>query len=110
MDAHEQLAFDSEICMGVLGRGGDFVLVRLAPIDEEATAAALAKGFVYCGVLGVKDGQAKCEPHPDAVYTMMLAGLEFARLVAERLRPEAQPKGDGVAWIASLYQLPDTRD
>jgi hypothetical protein len=113
MDAHEQLAWDSEagVSVAVLGKGEDFVLISLdGQIDEAATATALAKGFSYCGVLGIKNGQAavKCEPDSNAVYTMMHAALAFAAQVAERLREK--PKGDAVEWLESLYRLPDTRE
>jgi len=110
MDAHEQLVFGGEISVAVLGRGADFVLIELqGEIDEDATDAAREKGYTYCGVLGVKDGQAgaKCEPHPDCIYTMMLAGLAFAQLVADKLR--AKPKGDGVEWLTALFALEDPR-
>jgi hypothetical protein len=110
MDAHETLVFDSEISVAVMGRGGEFVLIRLdGGIDEAATEDAARKGYAYCGVLGVKDGQAgaKCEPNPDAIYTCLLASLAFAQLVADRLKQK--PKGDGAEWLARLFELPDTR-
>jgi hypothetical protein len=111
MDAQEQLVFGGEISVAVLGKGADFVLIELqGEIDEDATEDAREKGYTYCGVLGVKDGQAgaKCEPHPDAVYTMLHAGLAFAQLVADRLKPP--PKGDGVEWLTALFALEDSRN
>src|SRR5258708_13337164 len=108
MDAMEQLVFDSEISVAVMGRGGEFVLVRLdGGIDETATEEAARKGYAYCGCLGIKDGVpgAKCEPDPDCVYTMMHAGLAFAQLVADRLKQK--PKGDGVECLTRLFALPD---
>jgi hypothetical protein len=113
MDATEQLAFESEICCGVLGNGRDFVLIHLGTqggMDQKAVEEAIAKGFVYCGILGVKDGQAgvQCEPDPGCIHTMMYAALGFARIVADRLRE--QPKGDGAEWLGRLYQMPDTRE
>lgn len=57
MDAQEQLVFESEISVAVLGRGAEFVLIRLnGEIDEDATVRAAEKGYRYCGCLGVKDG------------------------------------------------------
>jgi len=54
MDAQEKLVFESDICVGVLGRGGEFVLVPLTgEIDGAVTADALAKGYCYCGCLGI---------------------------------------------------------
>jgi hypothetical protein len=112
MDAHARLAFESEICVAVMGRAGDFLLIPLGgdgPLDDALTAQALERGLHYCGCLGVKDGVAgaKCEPDPDSVYCCLMASLEFARMVAGRLKP--QPQGDGVAWLENLFQLPDTR-
>ena len=97
--------------MGVLGKGSDFTLIDLlAKMDDKAVAEALDKGWTYCGVVGMKDGipGAKCDPHPDSLFTMTLAGLAFVRLVADRIRPVS--KGDSEAWLESLYQLPDTRE
>jgi hypothetical protein len=107
MDATEQLVFDSEICVGVLGNGRDFVLIRIGdvdPLDQPAIEAAIAKGYFYCGALGLKNGEAaaQCEPHLDCISTMMHAGLAFAHLVADRLR-EQQPKGDGAEFLAQLF-------
>jgi len=110
MDATEQLVFDSDIAVGVLGKGGDFVLVPLDGAIEAAMEAAVLRGWNYCGCYAVtKTGQpgVRCEPDPDSIFTMMYAALAFAQLVAERLRPK--PKGDGVEWIEALYRLPDTR-
>jgi hypothetical protein len=110
MDAQEQLVWDSEISMAVVGKGGDFVLIDLGEVDDDVTKLALARGYAWCGVLGVKDGQpcANCEPNPDAALTMMHAALAFAQKVADRLRPPQ--KGDAVEWLESLYRLPDPRD
>ncbi len=109
-DAHQRLYEDSEICFGVLGRNGDFVLIDMAlPLDENVTAEALAKGYAYCGVVAVKNGVygAKCAPDPDSIFTMLQAAIAAAPLVADRLRhPE---KGDGVLWLRQLYALPDLR-
>jgi hypothetical protein len=110
MDAQEQLVMEGEISVAVLGKGAEFVLIELqGDIDEAATSQAREKGYAYCGVLGVKDGTAgaKCEPNPDAVYTMMHAGLAFAQLVADRLKQK--PKGDGAEWLAALFALDDPR-
>jgi hypothetical protein len=110
MDAQEQMVMDSEISVGVLGKGADFVLIPIedGPIDEAATEDALSKGYVYCGVMGVKNGQpgVKCEPNPDAVFTMMHAALAFAQQVAEMLRP----KGDELEFLERLYRLQDGRE
>ena len=111
MDIQEQLVFDSEISVAVLGKGRDFVLIRLdGKVDEAAMEEAKSKDYAYCGVLGVKDGQAgaKCEPNPDAAYTMMHAALAFAQQVNERLTSRAM--GDSAEWLTRLFELPDTRE
>lgn len=108
IDEQEQLAFDSEIAFGVLGRAGEFTLIPLAGDEDGAlTVEAFARGHRYCGVLAVVDGQAaaKCEPDMDAVYTMMHAGLAFAQMVADRLKP----KNDFVRFAEGLFRLSDTR-
>lgn len=120
MDTHEQIAFESEICAGVLGRAGEFVLIRLDQDEagkQEALEGALSRGFVYCGVLGLKNGTAavQSEPDPDALYTMMRASLAFGQFVAERIgvppqEPAAPETGDAAEWLARLASLPDTRD
>jgi hypothetical protein len=38
---------------------------------------------------------------------MCFAGMEFARQVADMLRPK--PVHDGVPWLEALHALPDTR-
>lgn len=112
LDAQEQLVWDSEVCAAVVGKAGEFLLIRLdenGEGDELLMEAAARKGWAYCGVLGVKDGQAgaKCQPGADAIYTMMHAALAFAQemAVAGRLRP----KDDSARWLEELYRLPDTR-
>jgi hypothetical protein len=70
--------------------------------------SARARGFNYCGVLALVNGEpaAKCESDADAVYTMMHAGLVFTRMMADRLRQ--QPQGDSVAWLEKLWTLPSS--
>jgi hypothetical protein len=110
MDTTEQLILDSEVACAVLGRAGEFVLIFLDGKIENAMEAAICRGWGYCGTLVVtKTGQPDviCEPDPDSVYTLMRAGLAFAQLVAERLRPK--PEDDSLAWLEALHHLPDTR-
>jgi hypothetical protein len=115
VDAHEQLVIESEISFAVVGKGENFILVRLdsegAPLDEAAIENARERDFAYCGVLGVKDGNVGVQFAPDnptALYTMMFAGLAFAHEVADRLRP--QPKGDAVEWLKALFAMKDSRN
>ena len=87
-DAQEQLVFDSEISVAVIGRAGDFVLIDLTDnIDDAVVETARARRFGYCGVLALINGEpvAKCESDADAVYTMMHAGLAFTRMMADKL-------------------------
>ncbi len=111
-DAEEKLVFESEMAAGVLGKGEDFVLVHFndKPFDTAQLAEAKARGFAWCGVLGLCNGvpQARVSPdNPEAIYTMCFAGLAYAHLVAEHLRP--QPKSDAVEWLSRLHALPDAR-
>lgn len=112
MDAHETIACDSEICAAVVGRSGDFVLIRL-DIEEAGKQAALEgairRGFGYCGVLGLKSGKAAVafESDPDSLYTMMLASFAFAEVVAGQVRAK---QGDAADWLTRLHRLPDSRD
>jgi hypothetical protein len=108
-DPQEQLVFNSEIAVAVLGRAGEFVLIHLDDAIEDAMAAAIAKGYGYCGTLAVVKGQAaaKCEPDPDSVYTMMHAALAFVQQVADRLKQP--PEGDAVQFLEHLYALEDPR-
>jgi hypothetical protein len=105
----QQMAFESEFCCGVLGRGQEFLLVDLNGPIQDFMEAAREKNYAYCGVLGVERGEAgvRCEPGADAAFTMLHASLAFAKLAAARLMPT--PKGDGVEWLDALYRLPDTR-
>ena len=108
MDATEQLVFESEICVGVLGKaGGDFILVPLkdGPVDGTVTDAAIERGYRYCGVLGIVNGVpgAKCEPDPDSILCCLLASLAFARMVCDRIKPAA--KGDFDEFMARMWAL-----
>jgi hypothetical protein len=115
-DATRQLIIESKICAGVLGRGEDFILIRLndgEPLDQALVEDVVARGYRYVGVLGLKDGRPLVQlapENPEAVYTMSFAALAWVHSIAEHLRPQPQPQGDGVAWLEALHQLPDTRE
>lgn len=110
MCADERLVSESEVSFAVLGKGRDFVLVALhTDTAEDATqmAEARSRGFFYCGVLGMRDGQPSAEcSASDAAFTMMHAALAFAQEMAGQLRP----KDDSVQWLTRLWELPDPRD
>lgn len=111
-DVEQEFVLESELAVGVLGNGEDFVLVHLndAPLDASVLAQATAKGFAWCGVMGIRHGKPEVRISPDnaeAVYTMCFAGLAYAHLVAEHFKP--QPKTDAVEWLTRLHALPDTR-
>ena len=111
MDAHQQLAYESEIAYAVLGRSGSFTLVKLSgEIEPDVSAEALTKGYAYCGMVGVRNGQAiaQCESDADSLLTMVHAGVAATQLLAEHLiRPK---EADAVGWLESLYCLADTRE
>jgi hypothetical protein len=109
-DATEQLVNDSEVSYSVLGKGDEFILVdNSVEHDQYLIGSAVAKGWTYSGVFGLKDGvpHLVCDPHPESMYTMMHASLVFCRAVADRLRHAT--KGDSVNWLRQLYALQDTR-
>jgi hypothetical protein len=81
VDAMERLTGDSEIVVGVLGRGERFVLVPLN--DAEPT------------------------PDLDAVYTVLHASLAFAQQVADKLK--GAQEDDFVRFATRLYALQDPR-
>lgn len=113
MDEHELLAFSSEFCCAVVGRGSEYVLVPMtgaAEIEEAVCDEWVRRGFAYCGVLGVIQGRAvvKCADH-QSIATVMAASHEFARLVGERIRRQQITSGDWLSWICTLWSLPDTR-
>jgi hypothetical protein len=109
----KQLILESEFSAIVLGRGEEFVIVRLQCDDDDATGhEAIAQGLRFCGVLAMRDGApvAKVEPsNPGAIYTMMFAGLRFAHMVVERERPRTRTKGDSVDFLSRLFALDDPR-
>lgn len=109
LDVEERLVWESEVSVAVLGRGKDFVLIRLDVNQSDATALARSRGFFYCGALGIRDGQPSAECScPDAAFTMMHAALSFAQemAMAGRLRP----KDDSAAWCERLHALEDPRN
>jgi hypothetical protein len=106
------LAFESNFCCGVLGRGDEFLLVNVAsPLDDATAKIASEKGFYYCGCLGVVRGEmgAVCASglDVDRMRIMLRASARFAVLVWER--PGRQSKSDDLAWLDALFLLPDKR-
>ena len=110
-ESQRQLILESEFTVVVLGKGEDFVLLRC---NDDASDVAEARdagqrGMTFCGVLALtQDGQLKADISPDntgAVYTMKFAGLAFVHLVVDRLKSQAQPKGDAVEWLTRLFAL-----
>ncbi len=108
MNLREQIAMQDKHSVAVLGNGEEFVLVALDGPIESAMSEGKARGFVYCGCMGVIDGRAviQCESTPGAAITMLHAAVEFGQQVAERLKPH----GDAVEWLERLYRLPDTQE
>ncbi len=115
MDAHEQLTVESEACFAVVGKGEDFLLIRLddgVPLDDATTARAHQGGFAYCGVFGIKNGEICfriARENRGAVYTMMFASVAFVRQAADRLTAIPKSKGDSVEWLTGLFDLVDAR-
>ena len=106
---YEQLG-TAELCYGVIGTMGEFVLVdMLEPVQTPEVLAAVARGWGFCGTVALTDGvpSATCEPDPDSWLTMAHAGLAVAQLIADRLKIPG--KGDSLEWLERLHRLPDTR-
>ena len=123
MDAHEQLAAQSTVFAGVLGRATDFLLVRLDkdyPSKQADIECALSRGLVYCGALGWSrdTGMAfALEPNPETFQPLSLAVVSFGMLVgrltarsAAAAAPGAAEHGDSIAWLHRLRELQDPRD
>lgn len=119
VNEEDQLVCESEISVAVVGKGGEFVLIRLdenGDGDEALITEAAMKGYAYCGVFGAKNGEvgAKCQPYPDAAYTMLRAAHAFARIVvAHAFAQQAArltPKDDSARWLTRLTALPDPGD
>ena len=116
MDVHE-LVCESTICAGVLGRGDEYILIRLDAdfdVKQGAVQDAIARGLFYCGALGWGNGKMRValEPDADTLKPMRLAVFAFATMVgapAPTAAPEAD-YGDTADWLKRLYALPDTRD
>ena len=85
MDETEQLVSTAEYSVAVMGRAGQFLLVDLAGPIDEAREVAAQLGYRFCGTLAVRGGvpSAAVQPQdPDALYTLLLASLRFARTMS----------------------------
>ena len=115
MDVNE-LVCESTICAGVLGRGDEYLLVRLDAdfyVRQYAVQKAIERGLFYCGAFGWANGRMRValESDPDTLKPMRLAVFAFAAMVgapAPTAAPEAN-YGDTAGWLERLYSLPDTR-
>ena len=108
MDATEKLVFESEISAAVLGKGDEFVLVNLAHYDQAVPDAARARGYHFCGVVGLMNGRLSLEiasPDPESVRLMAFALREFTDMCAANSKPDAFAD-----WMTKLHELPDTRE
>ncbi|MGA2203033.1 MAG: hypothetical protein ABSG40_13810 [Terriglobales bacterium] len=105
MDRIEQIAWDSEYAMAVLGKGTDFLLVDLdTTMPEEVRQDAVTRGYRFCGIFGFRNGrtESQFEPDPEAFAVMNCALFRFVQLVASKLTH--------VDTLERLYRLPDTRE
>src|SRR5437762_3508511 len=93
-ESQRQLILHSEFTALVFGKGEDFVLLRANCDDDDSDISeaknAGERGLDFCGVLALtEDGQLKADispTNPAAAYTMMLAGLAFTPMVADRMK------------------------
>ena len=94
MDAQEFYGVvDGAVPCAVVGRGEDFMLIRMDVSPDDLAAAiaaghadAKAKGqeYLFAGVMATVDGQAvcKCQPGLDAMRVMMHAAVPSRRCQA----------------------------
>jgi hypothetical protein len=113
-ESQRQLILNSEFTALVLGKGEDFVLLRCNGNDDDSEMSearnAGERGMVFCGVLALEDGQLKADispTNPAAVYTMMLAGLAFTPMIADRMK--RKQTDDFVRFAEVLHRLDDPR-
>jgi hypothetical protein len=110
-ESQRQLILQSELSVVVFGKGEDFALLRCnepASGIEEAHDAG-QRGMTFCGVLGLTEDGPKADicPNPEALSIMMLAGFEFALMVAARMK--RKQTDDFVRFAEGLHRLPDER-
>ena len=112
-DEHHLIAFESEFCCAVVGRGREYVLISVTtvgPIDEALCEQAEAQQFSYCGIIAIAiiGGQtrAKCLDAA-SLETMVVAAREFRQSEVRRidhidLAKRALGNGDWLSWISRL--------
>jgi hypothetical protein len=106
MDALQKLAWDSDVCCAVLGKGNDVELVDLNQFPSPEILQHLARrGLQFIGVLGYKDGRVRVEIEGgatvEATRILVIAAQSFTGWIA--------PKGDFVEWARRMYEAPDPR-
>ena len=98
----------------VFGRDEQFVIVNI----DEANASEAAyldyrertKGLPFAGVFGMVDGVATCRcATVEGIPVMILAGAEYARHIANKIKAEQAPRRDSLDWLERLWLLPDSR-
>jgi hypothetical protein len=110
MHAHDELIRESEICFAVMGRDGQFTLFEVTapgPLDEDSVSSAVAKGYGYCGVVGLTGGLVltRHEDDADSWRTVTMSSRAVARLIAMRRAAEVA----SVDWCEALHTLSDPR-
>jgi hypothetical protein len=93
-------------------RSSDFELVDLSepPMSEDVERDLSRRGMCFVGVIGIVEGAAKvalAEPL-DAITVTALSGA-FVQRVEDAINAKLRQKNDGLVWLESLYQMPDTR-
>lgn len=106
---HESLAAEADFACAVMGIGHEYMLVPLSEEDGRAKQMceeSARRGYKYAGILAMVRGQAasKCADL-DSIVTLACATREFAELVAEQIRAQA----NFTDWATRLWSLQDTR-
>lgn len=103
-DEQEQLVWDAQVAVAVLGKGTNILLVDMDELmTEEARSFARIGGYEFAGVLGYHwDGrvESRCEANPEAIQLCLHAAFGFAEFVAKKIK-----KGDSLEFLERLWKL-----
>lgn len=107
MDATEKLILQSAASAAVLSSGDDFLLIPLedGTLPQASVDFAKTRGYFYCGVLCVVNGQVEIEGPQECRPVLLRAAVPFAEYVVAR----NVPTDDSVDFLERLHRLDDPR-
>ncbi len=112
-DRFEILATEAAYSVAILGnlQTGDFELIDLAPVPQDARRSYEARGLVFLGMIGIVCGTPRVAlDAPLDADTVSALYETFVRRTEDEVNDRLQPKGDSVAWLEALYRLEAPRD